>query len=122
MEFPQCLQNGFHMKRSSLAYSEKLVQRIMAWRRKRTAPTVTELLRVEDILSADPALRRFLSAKDSPVRKRNGELVHFYGSTVAVAKELMARKLNPERAHVRIVLKVAADVMLRGNSRLKGHQ
>ena len=88
----------------------------MAWRRKRTAATVTELLRVESILEADPALRRCLGPKNVPARKRNGDLVSFSLPTVAVAKELMARNLNPERAHVRTVLRVAADVVFRGRS------
>jgi hypothetical protein len=88
----------------------------MAWRRKRTAPSVTELRRVEGILEADPALRRRLGVKDSPARKRNGDLVYFSESTVAVAKELMARKVSPERAHVRTVLKVAVDVVVRPRS------
>ncbi len=87
----------------------------MRWSRKRTTPTATELLRVEQVLARDLALRRYLGSKTSPVRKRNGDLVYFAPETVAVAQELMARKLSPERAHVRDVLRVGAEV-LRGSA------
>ena len=86
----------------------------MRWRRKRSTPTATELLRVEKVLARDLALRRYLGPKTTPVRKRNGDVVYFAAETVAVAQELMARKLSPERAHVRIVLRVGADVLRGG--------
>jgi hypothetical protein len=83
----------------------------MHWRRKRTAPTVTELSRVEKVLEADPAVRRRLGPKTALVRKRSGEPVHFAAEVVAVAQAVMNQKGNPERAHVRTVLRVAADVL-----------
>jgi hypothetical protein len=91
----------------------------MRWRRKRTTPTATELLRVEKVLARDLALRRYLGPKTSPVCKRNGHLVYFAAETALVAQELMARRLSPERAHVREVLRVGADV-LRGKATLSG--
>ncbi len=83
----------------------------MRWRKKRTAPTVTELARVEKVLEADPAIRRMLGPKTSTIRKRSGEAVYFAAETVDVAQELMARKLNPERARVLEVLRVALEVV-----------
>jgi hypothetical protein len=91
----------------------------MRWRRKRTTPTATELLRVEKVLARDLALRRYLGPKTTPVRKRNGDLVYFAPETMLVVQELTARKLSPERAHVRMVLRVGADV-LRGKATLSG--
>lgn len=82
----------------------------MSWRRKRTTPTVTELARVQLVLERDPALSRFLRTKSVAIRKRGGEPVQFAAFTVAVAQEMMAMRLNPERAHVRKVLRVAADL------------
>jgi hypothetical protein len=68
------------------------------------------------VLENDPAVRRLLGPKDTPARKRNRELLLFAAQTVAVAKELMARRLNPERAHVKKVLAVAFDVLGIGRS------
>jgi len=85
----------------------------MASRRRRSLPTVTELFRIEAVLEGDPALRRQLGPKSCAARKRNGEFIYFAEATTRVAQELMARKLNPERAHVRTVLMVAADLLLR---------
>lgn len=79
----------------------------MKWRRKRTVPSVTELARVERILEREPALRPYLlGPKSSPARKRTGEIVYFAEPTVTVALEMMAKKLSPERAHVRQVLRL----------------
>jgi hypothetical protein len=83
----------------------------MSRRRTRSTPTVTELARIERVLEADPALRARLGTKTSPERKRNGEVVHFAPEVVAVAVELIARPLNPERLPVRKVLSVAAEVL-----------
>jgi hypothetical protein len=83
----------------------------MAWRRKRTAPTVTELARVQRVLVADPAVRLRLGPKTSLARKRSGEVVHFAAETLAVAQTLMARRFNPERVKVKVVLAVAAEVL-----------
>jgi hypothetical protein len=69
----------------------------MSWRRKRTVPSVTELVRVEQVLERDRALCQHLGPKASPARKRSGEVVYFAEATVAVAQEMMARGLNPER-------------------------
>jgi len=80
-------------------------------RRKRTVPTVTELARIESVLEADHAIRQHLEPKTSPVRRRDGQMVHFAAETLAVASSLMTRRLNPERAKVRKVLAVAADVL-----------
>jgi len=88
----------------------------MRWRRKRTGPTVTELIRVEKILEADPAVRRRLGRKTTLVRKRTGERTWFAPEVVAIAEAMMARKLNPERASVRQVLSVAVRV-LRGDTK-----
>jgi hypothetical protein len=84
---------------------------VMRWRRKRIAPTVTELSRVERVLEAEPAVRRRLGPKTTLVRKRSGEPLYFAAETVAVAAELMARKLSPERAHVGMVVKVASETL-----------
>jgi gamma-glutamylcysteine synthetase len=69
------------------------------------------LTRVQKVLERDRAARRRLGAKTISVRKRGGELVYFAPETVTVAKALMARRLNPERAHVLMVLRVAAEVL-----------
>ena len=80
-------------------------------RRPRTNPTVTELNRVEQVLERDPGLRARLGPKTSPARNRQGEVVYFAAETVAVAQGLMDQGLSPERAHVRVVLAVAARVL-----------
>jgi hypothetical protein len=63
------------------------------------------------VLEADAAIRQRLGPKTSPARKRSGEVVHFAAETLAVAQELMLRRYSPERAHVRVVLAVAAEVL-----------
>ncbi|MHC1770104.1 MAG: hypothetical protein AB9869_38450 [Verrucomicrobiia bacterium] len=83
----------------------------MRWRRRRTTPSVTELIRVEKILEHDPAVRRRLGRKTTLVRKRTGEKVWFASEVVAIAEAMMARKLSPERASVRQVLSVAVRVL-----------
>ena len=81
----------------------------MGWKRKRTEPTVTDLRRIERILETDPALCRRLEPKTTLVSKRTGEPVYFAPETVTVAQARMARGLSPERAHVRVVLRLAID-------------
>jgi hypothetical protein len=71
--------------------------------------TATELARVEKILKSQPAFRSRLGRKVS-VEKRTGEVVSFRTRTIAVAKALMAQGFNPERAQVRVVLRVATEV------------
>lgn len=88
----------------------------MRWRRKRTGPTFSELLRVERILERDPAVRRRLGRKTTLVRKRTGERTWFAPEVLAVAQAMMNGELGPERAHVRQVLAVAVRV-LRGLSK-----
>lgn len=83
----------------------------MRWRRRRTTPSVTELIRAETILQRDPAVRRRLGRKTTMVRKRTGERTWFAPEVVAIAEAMMARKLNPERASVRQVLSVAVRVL-----------
>ena len=83
----------------------------MRWRRKRTLPTVTELSRVQRALEREPALRRLLKTKTSPVRTRSGDMAFFSPETVAVAEAMMALKLNPERAALGQVLVVAGRVL-----------
>jgi hypothetical protein len=83
----------------------------MRWRRKQTGPTVTELIRVEKILEADPAVRRRLGRKTTLVRKRTGERTWFAPEVLAVAQAMMSGRLGPERAHVRQVLSVAVRVL-----------
>jgi hypothetical protein len=83
----------------------------MRWRRKRTAPSVTELSRVEQVLERDAGLRRLLGPKTCPVRKRSGEPVYFTAETVAVTRALMARNLSAERSPVLKVVSVAAEVL-----------
>lgn len=92
----------------------------MRWRRKRSEPTVTELSRVEKILERDPAVRRRLGPKTTLACKRSGEPVYFAAETIAVAQALMARKLSPERAHVRKVLGVAVKVLGTGCPGVRG--
>jgi hypothetical protein len=65
---------------------------------------MTELARVERVLERDPAARLHLGPKTTPVRKRNGQVYHFSEFTVAVAKQLMAAGVSPERAHVKMIL------------------
>jgi hypothetical protein len=77
---------------------------------------VTELARVERVLESDPATRARLGPKTCPTRKRNGDLVYFTDATLTVAQGLMARRLSPERAHVREVLRVAVDVLSQSKS------
>jgi len=83
----------------------------MRWRRKRTGPTFSELLRVERILERDPAVRRRLGRKTTLVRKRTGERTWFAPEVLAVAQAMMNGRLGPERAHVRQVLSVAVRVL-----------
>ena len=83
----------------------------MRWRRKRIAPSVTELNRIEKVLEADPAARSRLGPRTTLVRRRSDESVYFAAEVVAVVQALMDRKLSPERAHVRTVLRVAAEVL-----------
>lgn len=83
----------------------------MRWRRKRTKPTVTELNRVQQVLERDPALRLLLGPRAMPVPMRTGEVADFSAEAVAVAQAMMALKLNPERAALRHVLAVAAQVL-----------
>ncbi len=84
---------------------------IRRWRRKRTAPTVTELIRVQQALERDPALRLLLGPRTMPVPMRTGEIADFSAEAVAVGQAMMASKLNPERAALRQVLAVAAQVL-----------
>jgi hypothetical protein len=79
--------------------------------RRRSDPTVTQLQRVEKVLEADPALSARLAPKTREARKRNGEMARFAPEAVAVAQALIARRLDPERAHVRVVLAVAVEVL-----------
>lgn len=88
----------------------------MAWRRRRTEPSFTELRRVEAVLERDLATRQRLGPKKVPVKKRDGTVVLFASEALLVAKELMLRKANPERAHVRKVLLAAADILGIGRS------
>lgn len=88
----------------------------MGQRRPRTKPTPTELARVEKILKGQPAFIAHLGPKKR-IEKRTGEVVAFHAGTFAVAETLMARKYNPERAHVRIVLRVAAELFEIGGRR-----
>jgi len=84
----------------------------MNGRRHRTTPSVTELIRVQNVLESDPAIRRRLRPKTAKIRKRSGEMVCFAPETVAVAQALMSQRVNPERARVATVLGVAFDVLL----------
>lgn len=79
-------------------------------RRPRTTGTATELARVEKILKSQPAFCSRLGRKVS-VEKRTGEIVSFHARTFSIAEAMIAKKLNPERAHVRIVLRVAVEVL-----------
>jgi hypothetical protein len=88
----------------------------MRWRKTRTTPSVTELIRVEKILERDRAICRRLGRRTTLVRKRTGEKVWFASEVVAIAEAMMTRKLNPERASVRQVLSVAVRV-LRGDTK-----
>ena len=63
---------------------------------------------MEEILKTQPAFAAHLGPQ-VPVTKRNREVVEFHVGTVAVAEAMIARKLGPERAHVRIVLRVAVE-------------
>jgi hypothetical protein len=83
----------------------------MARRRKRVEPSGTELQRVERVLENDPAVRRLLGPKDTPARKRNGDVIFFSAATMAITTELMTRRLNPERVHIGGVLAVAVLVL-----------
>lgn len=83
----------------------------MRWRRTRTTPSVTELIRVEKILEHDPAVRRRLGRKTTLVCKRTGERTWFAAEVVAIAQAMMARKLSPERAPVCQILSVAVRVL-----------
>ena len=82
---------------------------VMGRRRPRTDPTATELARVEKILIDQPAFRAHLGPK-VPAKKRTREVVSFHVGTFAVAEAMIAGKLNPERAHVRVVLRTAVVV------------
>ena len=81
----------------------------MAWRRTRTKPSATELARVEKILKAQPAFAAHLGPQ-VPVTKRTGEIASFHAAAGAVAQAMIAQKLSPERARVRIVLRVASEI------------
>jgi len=67
--------------------------------------------RVQTVLEGDPAARRLLGPKTAPVRSRSGDVARFSAEALAIAQELMAYKLNPERAAVRQVLAVALRVL-----------
>lgn len=92
----------------------------MRWRRKRTGPTFSELLRIEKILEGDPAVRRRLGRKTTLVRKRTGERTWFAAEVLAVAQAMMTQRLGPERAHVRKVLGVAVKVLGTGCPGVRG--
>jgi hypothetical protein len=64
---------------------------------------------VEKILVEQPAFHAHLGPKVR-VTKRTGEVVKFHVRTVVVADAIIARNLSPERAHVRIVLRVASEI------------
>ena len=81
----------------------------MGNRPPRTTPSATELTRVQKILEAQPAFQTHLGA-EKPVEKRTGEVVPIRLGTFAVAEEMMSRRLDPERARVRVVVRVAAEV------------
>ena len=76
--------------------------------RPRTRPTATELARIEKILKAQSAFGTHLGPQ-VPITKRTGEVAHVHAGAVAVADVMIARKLSPERARARIVLRVAAE-------------
>lgn len=80
----------------------------MRRRPPRTRPTATELARVEEILSSQPAFATHLGLK-IPSRKRTHEPVSFHEGTIRVVQFMMSEKLDPERAHVRVVVRVAAE-------------
>lgn len=67
--------------------------------------------RVQQVLERDPALRLLLGPRTMPVPMRTGEIADFSAEAVAVAEAMMALKLNPERAALRQVLAVAAQVL-----------
>src|ERR1035437_9710540 len=92
----------------------------MRWRKKRTTPTVTEVSRVEKVLEADRGVSHRLWPNTTPVSKRSGEVVYFSAETIAVGQALMARKLSPERAPVRLVLRAAVDVLAIGGKPSSG--
>ena len=85
----------------------------MGTRRRRTKPTPTELLRVQRVLESEPAFRECLGPSVA-VTKRTGEIVTVSSASMAVAESMMARGLNPERARVAALLKVAVDVLRPG--------
>lgn len=84
---------------------------IRRWRRKRTGPTFSELLRIERIFEGDPTVRRRLGRKTTLVRKRTGERTWFDPEVMGVGQAMVNRRLSLERAHVRQVLAVAARVL-----------
>ena len=79
-------------------------------RPKRKTPSVTELIRVGKVLESDPGVRPYLDEKTLRFSKRTGEVVYFSSGVVRVAGALMAKGLNPERAHVGIILRTAVEV------------
>ena len=81
----------------------------MASRRPRTEPTATELSRIQKILEAQPGFRAHLGSPVS-MSKRTGERVTFSSGIVAVAKAMMAKRLSPETAAVKFVLRTAMEV------------
>ena len=86
---------------------------------RRTRPTATELGRVEKIMEAQVPFRTRLGPK-VPVTKRTGEVVSLSAGTIAVAEGMIAKRLNPERAQVGIILRVAVEVFGVGGNALIG--
>jgi hypothetical protein len=77
---------------------------------RRTRPTPTEVLRIEKILRVQPAFRAQFARKIL-LEKRTGETVRVGEGSVTVAQRLLDSGKNPERVHVREVLRVAIEVI-----------
>lgn len=79
-------------------------------RPKRKSPSVTELIRVEKVLEKEPGIRQHLGERSLRFSKRTGEVVHFSSGVVRVTEAMRTKGLNPERAHVGVVLRTAVEV------------
>jgi hypothetical protein len=97
------------VSRGNWVYFETCVDLGTQVRSKRRKPTATEIGRIDKILQREPALKHHRGER-IPVEKRTGEVVYFSSAALKVAQALMAKKLNPERAHVAVVLRTAAEV------------
>lgn len=69
------------------------------------------------MLENDAGVRGHLGKKSLRFEKRSGEVDHFSFGVVKVTGALKDKRLNPERAHVGVILRTAVEVFGIGAAR-----